>query len=129
MGLLFQGFEIGGTTLEKHIIKAFDDNAKKSNTLKSGELPKLSRREKQVIFFFMANLSSQEITEMLYKIEGKHIAKSTIDSLFNDQLYVKFDVYSRAALYKKLQMLGYGQLIPKELLSCTSIMLDVVRAY
>lgn len=77
----------------------------------------------------MANLSSQEIADMIYEIEGKKIAKSTVDSLFNDQLYTKFDVYSRLALYKRLQALGYDQLTPKELLSTTSKLLDVMRIY
>ncbi len=66
---------------------------------------------------------------MLYQIGGKSITKSTVDSIFNDQLYAKFDVYSRIALYKKLQSLGYDQLIPKELLSTKSIMLDIMKAY
>lgn len=101
----------------------------KKHQLNASEFPKLSKREKQVIFFFMANLSSLEIAEMIYKIEGKKVAKSTIDSLFNDQLYAKFDVYSRPALYQKLQAMGYDQLTPKEVLSPTSRMLDAMRIY
>lgn len=126
VGLLFQGFEIGTMLLKKNAIKV---TVSEKNHAKSSALPKLTKREKQVIFFFMANLSSQEIAEMIYKMEGKKIAKSTIDSLFNDQLYAKFDVYSRPALYKKLQALGYDQLTPKELLSATSKLLDVMRVY
>lgn len=130
VGLLVQGLEMGTALLQKHAINAIAANKKNAVISHSSKLlPKLGKREKQVIFFFMANLSSQEIAEMIYKIEGKKVAKSTIDSLFNDQLYAKFDVYSRPALYKKLQELGYDQLTPKELLSISSNMLDVVRIY
>lgn len=126
VGLLMQGFEVGIDLLKKHAVTNIDF---KKNSANAAELPKLSKREKQIIFFFMANLSSQEIAEMIYKIEAKKVAKSTIDSLFNDQLYAKFDVYSRPALYKKLQTLGYDQLTPKELLSVASKILDVQRVY
>lgn len=126
VGLLMQGFEVGTTFFKKHVVEIIEHEKYLAS---SSELPKLSKREKQVIFFFMANLSSQEIVEMIYKIEAKKIAKSTIDSLFNDQLYAKFDVYSRPALYKKLQSLGYDQLIPKELLAVASKILDVHRVY
>ncbi len=126
VGLFFQGFEMVETLFQKYAAKTL---ASEKNPLKLSKLPHLSKREKQVIFFFMANLSSQEITEMIYKIEGKKIAKSTIDSLFNDQLYAKFNVYSRPELYKKLQALGYDQLTPKELLTPSSTMLGVMRVY
>ena len=126
VGVLFQGWEICTTALTTHLISTLQSPKKIKNV---SNQQKLSKREKEVIFFFMANLSSQEISEMLYKIGGKSITKSTVDSIFNDQLYAKFDVYSRIALYKKLQSLGYEQLIPKELLSTKSIMLDIMKAY
>lgn len=126
VGVLFQGLEICTTALTAHLTSTLQSPKKIKNV---SNQPKLSKREKEVIFFFMANLSSQEIAEMLYKIGGKSITKSTVDSIFNDQLYAKFDVYSRIALYKKLQSLGYDQLIPKELLSTKSIMLDIMKAY
>lgn len=126
VGVLFQGWEICTTALTTHLTNTSQSQNKTKNL---SNRPKLSKREKEVIFFFMANLSSQEIAEILHKIGGKPIAKSTVDSLFNDQLYAKFDVYSRITLYKKLQSLGYDQLIPKELLSTKSIMLDIMKAY
>ena len=90
---------------------------------------KLSPREKQVIFLFLANLSSLEIAETIGKFEGKKISKSTIDSLFNDQLYIKFDVHSRPALYALLQERGYDRLIPKELLTGGSTELGELLVY
>ncbi len=126
VGVLFQGWEICTTALTTHLTSTFQSHKKTKNL---SDRPKLSKREKEVIFFFMANLSSQEIAEMLHIIGGKPISKSTVDSIFNDQLYEKFDIYSRIALYKKLQSLGYDQLIPKELLSIKSIMLDLMKAY
>lgn len=126
VGILFQGWEICTTALTAHLASTFQPDKKIENL---SDRPKLSKREKEVIFFFMANLSSQEIAEMLYTIGGKPISKSTVDSIFNDQLYEKFDVYSRIALYKKLQSLGYDQLIPKELLSTKSIVLDIMKPY
>ncbi len=126
VGLFFQGFEMVETLFQKHAIKTLVSD---KNSMNLSNLPHLSKREKQVVFFFMANLSSQEIAEMIYKIERKKVAKSTIDSLFNDQLYAKFNVYSRPELYKKLQELGYDQLTPKELLTRSSTILDVMRIY
>lgn len=124
-GLLIQGFEIGAASYLQKIMPTLT----KTQKIVSASLPHLSKREKQVIFFFMANLSSQAIAEMLYQLEGKHISKSTIDSIFNDQLYAKFNVYSRPALYKKLQELGYDTKIPKDLLKNTSSLLEVAHAY
>lgn len=126
VGILIQGYEIGTTNLIQNIIKKMDSHKKAAN-LKNK--PKLSKREKEIIFFFMANLSSQEIADIIGEHEGKSITKSTIDSVFNDQLYLKFDVYSRVALYQKLQSLGYDQLIPQALLSSMSVMLDNMQTY
>jgi hypothetical protein len=127
IGLLFQGFEIGPTSLEHYIKKLFPLSKRKK--VDSSLLPKLSKREKQVVFFFLANMSSQEISEILYKIEGKRISKSTIDSLFNDQLYAKFNVHNRLSLYKKLLEIGYENKIPRELLASTSVVLDMFNIY
>ncbi|MBA8737424.1 helix-turn-helix transcriptional regulator [Chromobacterium violaceum] len=92
------------------------------NKLNQGDISnetliKLSKREKQVIFFFLANLSSQEIADHLCQIEQKKISKSTIDSIFNEQLYSKFEVGSRSALYSKLINLGFNRMIPLEVLN------------
>jgi hypothetical protein len=126
VGILSQGYEIGTANLTKNIIQKMDSHKK---TVHLKDRPKLSKREKEIIFFFMANLSSQEIADIIGAHEGKSLTKSTIDSVFNHQLYLKFDVYNRVALYQKLQTLGYDQLIPKTLLSKMSVMLDVMQTY
>jgi hypothetical protein len=126
VGILFQGLEMRALPQHYTLLKSY---GKKGKVNRHTALPKLTKREKQVIFFFMANLGSQEIADMLHTIEGKPIAKSTIDSLFLDQLYVKFEVSSRPALYKKLQALGYDTLIPGELLKSASVLLDVAKVY
>lgn len=125
VGLLFQGWEIGAnlTTL---MVASLNLTRKSIHLTK---MPKLTKREKEVIFFFMSHLSSQEIADMLSNLEKKSMSKSTIDSIFNDQLYIKFKVHSRISLYKKLQSLGYDLLVPKELLSSTSIKLDIIQTY
>lgn len=126
VGILTQLHDFVTTNLTQNIIPKMDGH-KKTDHLKNG--PKLSKREKEIIFFFMAHLSSQEIADIIGKHEGKPLTKSTIDSVFNDQLYLKFDVYNRVALYQKLQTLGYDQLIPQTLLSKMSVMLDVMQTY
>lgn len=76
----------------------------------------LTQREKQVVFFFMLNFESQTIAELIAKIENKTISKNAIDQVFTKQLLPKFGVYSRKALYEKLQDLGYDRLIPHNIL-------------
>ena len=68
--------------------------------VKQQDLPDLTKREKEVIFLFLSNLNSQAIAETLSKLENKPLSKSTIDSLFSDKLYKKFNVYSRPAFLK-----------------------------
>ena len=125
IGILLQGFEISILNLNQYILNSYSSL---QNT-KQEQLPELSRRERQVIFFFMAQLTSQEIAETIHKIEGKRISKSTIDSVFNDQLYAKFLVYSRSALYDKLKSLGYDKLIPSEVLSSMSETLETISIF
>lgn len=76
----------------------------------------LTQREKQVVFFFLLNFESQTIAELIARIEGKTISKNAIDQVFTKQLLPKFGVYSRKALYEKLQDLGYDRLIPHNIL-------------
>ncbi len=99
-----------------------------TNELKETKI-NLSKREKQVVFFFLAHLSSQEISDLLYQIENKRITKSTIDSIFTEQLYVKFDVTNRTALHKKLLHLGYDQFIPEDILIRSSNPLSTLVVY
>lgn len=127
VGILFQAFEMGLFNLHQYLSQGAFINTKNYSSVVS--LPNLSKREKQVIFLFMAHLSSQEIAGVLYEIEGKQILKSTVDGIFNDQLYKKFNVHSRPELYKKLQALGFENKIPEELLKSASLFLPGMSVY
>lgn len=122
-GLIIYGFEAGLTAFKKHFTKSI---AKKSHVT---ETIHLTKREKQVIYFFMSHLSSQEIADVLYEMEGKKVSKSTIDTVFNKQLYSKFKAYSRPELYQKLQDEGYENMIPKEILQSGSFFLPALHVY
>lgn len=128
IGILLQGLEISALNLNHEIIRSYLQFSN-STEVNQQQLPYLTRRERQVIFFFMNQLTSQEIADIIYKIEGKKVSKSTIDSLFNDQLYIKFKVNSRVALFEKLQQLGYDKLIPSEVLSSTSTPLNIIHTF
>ncbi|MDP1574679.1 MAG: hypothetical protein Q8L78_07090 [Coxiellaceae bacterium] len=126
VGILFQGFTIGNANLHHAILSLLSNNTKKYHN----KLPqKLTKREKQVIFLFMANLSSQEIASLLSSIEKKEISKTAVDSLFNDQLYPKFEAHSRIDLYKKLHALGFENKIPEAMLKSTSLFLHKTDVY
>jgi len=112
LGLIYYGIEYPYFNLHKQIAANFS-----AGGIEKAAQIKLTRREKEVIFFFMANCSSQEIAENIGKIYGKAISKSTIDSIFSNQLYLKFVVVSRVQLHEKLAKLGYGSIIPKSMLS------------
>lgn len=128
VGILLQGLEISALNLNHEIIRSYLNFNKTHNENKQ-LLPFLTRRERQVVFFFMNQLTSQEIADIIFKIEGKKISKSTIDSLFNDQLYIKFNVTSRVALYQKLEELGYDKLIPSDVLTSTSTPLNIIHTF
>ncbi|MBX9867832.1 MAG: hypothetical protein K2Y14_13045 [Burkholderiales bacterium] len=72
----------------------------------------LTEREKQVVFFFVLNLDSQEIAAILTKIENKTISKNSINHMFSQQLFPKFGVFNRKSLYNKLIHCGYSRLMP-----------------
>lgn len=65
----------------------------------------------------MASLGSQEIADHLTRINHKTITKSTIDSIFNQQLYQKFKVFNRIQLHDKLLESGYNNFIPNTFIS------------
>lgn len=119
VGVIYQGMDWSLINFNQQLIKAHQ--LFKPYNKDNLDLPKLTKREKQIVFFFLAKLSSQEIADILYTIENKHISKSTIDSIFIDRLYIKFGVNGRQALYDKLLQLGYDNLIPQDLLISTTI--------
>lgn len=117
VGIMLQGLEIGILNFGQHLIDSYRAFAKHNP---DQPLPHLSRREQQAIFLFMHHLTSQEIADIIGRIENKKISKSTIDSLFNDQLYVKFQVGSRVKLMETLLNIGYNNFIPDSLLNSGS---------
>lgn len=127
VGLIYHGFEYGTLNFNQQMLNL--QGSLQENIAWDNLKIKLTRREKQVIFFFLANLNSQEIADMIFRLENKRIAKSTIDSLFTDQLYVKFGVFNRPALYEKLIQLNFDSLIPQEVLIDTSYPLKKHNVY
>lgn len=89
----------------------------------------LTKREKELIFLFLNGLSSKEIAMVLSKLENKPVSKNTIDNIFANQLRVKFDTFSREALYNKLLELGFDRLVSKDLLFNVKIPLQHIEAY
>ena len=122
VGIYAQGFNLSESGYQELM---FTQNTPSSKE----DIPKLSTREKQIIFLFLSNLSSQQIAETIGKFENKKISKSTIDSMFRDSLYEKFSVFSRPELYKKLFALGFANRIPKELLSVKTMILGGLQVY
>ncbi|AUR51245.1 PAS domain-containing protein [Aquella oligotrophica] len=127
IGILCQVFEFATLDPAQQIINMYQNLnlTQKQNQ----QLPNLSKREKQIVFLFLANLNSAEMVEIIYQMEGKKISKGTIDCVFTDQLFHKFGVYNRQALYVKLVELGYNRLIPTEMLPSTTIALDTHDLY
>jgi len=127
VGIFCQVFEFATLDASQQILKMYKDM--NLDTKVNQQLPNLSKREKQIVFLFLANLNSAEIVEVIYKMEGKRISKGTIDCVFTDQLFPKFGVYNRQALYTKLVQLGYNHLIPLEMVPQQTIALDTQSVY
>lgn len=122
-GIITQGYEVGLTGFKKHFSKQTNDTDLLNSDIH------LTKREKQVIYFFMSHLSSQEIADVLSDSEGKSISKSTIDCVFNEQLYPKFNAFSRPDLYQKLQNSGFENRVPQEILKSGSFFLPILQIY
>ena len=127
IGILCQVFDFAALDPAKQILNMYSNlQLTKQN---NQELPQLTKREKQIIFLFLANLNSVEITEVIFRMENKKISKGSIDGVFTDQLFPKFKVYNRQALYARLIELGFNRLIPSEMLAKHTIALDVQSIY
>lgn len=122
VGIFAQGFRARNISFTEIMF----DNTHSNPT---AAIPALTTREKQVIFLFLSNLSSQDIAKKLGEFDQKSISKSTIDGVFNAQLYPKFGVYSRPELHKKLLTMGFSSRIPKELLAVRTLMLNGIEVY
>lgn len=122
VGILNSGFFVKNATYREIMLKQVESRDVSSPL-------KLTRREKQIIFLFLSHLSSQEIASILGQFDNKKISKNTIDSVFRESLYEKFNVYSRLELYKKLVNMGFINRIPQELLRVKSMILSEVEVY
>lgn len=76
----------------------------------------LTEKEKCVIFFFMLNLESQAIADLMSKLENKQVTKNAIDQILNKRLFLKFNVYNRKSLHEKLSEYGFQRIIPHNIL-------------
>ena len=70
-----------------------------------------------MIFFFLLNLDSKSIAEILTRIEDKKISENSINNMFTQQLFPKFEVFNRKSLYDKLIECGYSRLLPRNILN------------
>jgi len=62
---------------------------------------KLSRREKQILYYLSLNKSTKEIANILGKIDNKILSYKTVLSIINKKLYVKFNVMNISDLVER----------------------------
>ncbi len=127
IGILCQAFDFATLNPAQQILNTYQ--SLNLEPQQNQTLPHLSKREKQIVFLFLANLNSAEMVDVIYQMEGKKLRKGTIDCVFTDQLFPKFQVYNRQALYAKLVQLGYNRLIPNEMLPKQTMALDTHTIY
>lgn len=120
IGILCQGYALSPINFQNILLLRSRDES-------SCARPALTQREMQVAFLFTSQLNSRQIAEMLTEIENKNVTKSTIDSIFNDKLYPKFNVFNRKDLYIKLHQSGYASCIPQGLLKANSFVVDAIK--
>ncbi len=122
VGLAIRAFHLKAMNLTQKIIHAFHIRlGVPKHKIKLTPPPRLSPREQQVTFLFLANFASADIANIINQIEGKNISKSYIDKVFAEQLYVKFNVNDRKSLYDKMVAYGFSDSPPPKLLSNCSI--------
>lgn len=80
-----------------------------SGTFKNGPEIRLSKREKEILYYLSLNKSPKEIAMILSIIDKKSITYATILSIINKQLYPKFELYNCGELIQKAKAL---RLIP-----------------
>lgn len=62
---------------------------------------KLTRREREILYFLSLHKSPKDIAIILTGLENKSIAPATVQAIINKQLYIKFGVYSVGKLIEK----------------------------
>lgn len=115
VGIICQSIAYQQFNLNTNLNQALNTQDQKDDA-KQLLTPTLSARQKQVVFLFLNNLSSQEIANFINKTTDKSIKKTTIDSIFSEQLYPKFNVNNRTDLKQVLINLGFHLKVPENLL-------------
>ncbi len=62
---------------------------------------KLSKREKEILYYLALNQSPKEISSILSALENKNVTPATINALINKGLYIKFGVNTISQLIEK----------------------------
>ncbi len=70
---------------------------------------KLTKREREILYFLSLNKSPKEIATILSGLENKPLSSATILSIIDKQLYIKFEVFNVSQLIEKANSL---KLIP-----------------
>lgn len=73
---------------------------------------RITKRERDVLYYLSMNKCPKDIAKILTIIENKTIAQSTIQSIISKQLYPKFEVYSVSELVDIANIYQLIQFIP-----------------
>lgn len=114
-GLLIFGYPVEVSNISGLVSNFYAHDSKYCKNMKKENI-RLTKREQQVVFFFMLNFKSEQIGSLITKIEKKTVSKDAVDQLFRRQLFPKFDVVNRKALHDKLNRMGFAQVIPYNVL-------------
>lgn len=95
--------------LNKFKISNMNDKLGISQPAISNGNVKLSKREKEVLYFLALNKSPKEIAAILTSLDDKEISPKSIQAVIDKQLYRKLDVYNQGQLIEKAH---FYQLIP-----------------
>ena len=78
---------------------------------------KLTKREKEVLYFLSLGKSPKEIAQTLSTLQNHKVASATIGGLINKQLYPKFNVFNISQLLEKASMLNLIPFIHESLIN------------
>jgi|GEM_PF-6864429 len=73
---------------------------------------KLTKREREVLYFLSLNKSPKDIAMIISMLENKIIRDTTISALINKQLYPKFNVFNIGQLIEKANALKLITFLP-----------------
>lgn len=72
----------------------------------------ISKRECEILYYLALNKSPKEIASIFAVLDQKIVAASTIQSIIDKQLYVKFNVFNISQLIEKANMLRLIPFLP-----------------